>query len=126
MSETPVILPPIEDEVANSKAPLMEHLIELRSRLIKSVMALVVGAIICIPFLRHILDALVWPFALAIERYNAVLAEKGMPLMNLDIIATHPLETFFVKLKLALFGGCLLYTSPSPRDRTRSRMPSSA
>ena len=23
-------------------------------------------------------------------------------------------------------GGCLLYTSPSPRDRTRSRMPSSA
>ena len=25
-----------------------------------------------------------------------------------------------------LFGNCLLYTSPSPRDRTRSRMPSSA
>ena len=24
------------------------------------------------------------------------------------------------------FLGCLLYTSPSPRDRTRSRMPSSA
>ena len=24
------------------------------------------------------------------------------------------------------FNGCLLYTSPSPRDRTRSRMPSSA
>ena len=26
----------------------------------------------------------------------------------------------------ALFTLCLLYTSPSPRDRTRSRMPSSA
>ena len=26
----------------------------------------------------------------------------------------------------AYYGGCLLYTSPSPRDRTRSRMPSSA
>ena len=25
-----------------------------------------------------------------------------------------------------LYEGCLLYTSPSPRDRTRSRMPSSA
>ena len=25
-----------------------------------------------------------------------------------------------------LLGPCLLYTSPSPRDRTRSRMPSSA
>ena len=30
------------------------------------------------------------------------------------------------KAALALFGICLLYTSPSPRDRTRSRMPSSA
>ena len=29
-------------------------------------------------------------------------------------------------IKLALLPGCLLYTSPSPRDRTRSRMPSSA
>ena len=27
---------------------------------------------------------------------------------------------------ISLHGGCLLYTSPSPRDRTRSRMPSSA
>ena len=27
---------------------------------------------------------------------------------------------------LQLLSGCLLYTSPSPRDRTRSRMPSSA
>ena len=25
-----------------------------------------------------------------------------------------------------MLDGCLLYTSPSPRDRTRSRMPSSA
>ena len=27
---------------------------------------------------------------------------------------------------LLLYSSCLLYTSPSPRDRTRSRMPSSA
>ena len=32
---------------------------------------------------------------------------------------------FFIVLGFALFA-CLLYTSPSPRDRTRSRMPSSA
>ena len=30
------------------------------------------------------------------------------------------------KILAGLFQGCLLYTSPSPRDRTRSRMPSSA
>ena len=29
-------------------------------------------------------------------------------------------------IKTNVFGHCLLYTSPSPRDRTRSRMPSSA
>ena len=31
-----------------------------------------------------------------------------------------------LELILELGGDCLLYTSPSPRDRTRSRMPSSA
>ena len=31
-----------------------------------------------------------------------------------------------VEALLGLSGTCLLYTSPSPRDRTRSRMPSSA
>jgi hypothetical protein len=30
---------------------------------------------------------------------------------------------FFINVR---FNDCLLYTSPSPRDRTRSRMPSSA
>ena len=28
--------------------------------------------------------------------------------------------------RIGVSGSCLLYTSPSPRDRTRSRMPSSA
>ena len=35
-------------------------------------------------------------------------------------------EAAFGELAKAWGGGCLLYTSPSPRDRTRSRMPSSA
>ena len=42
-------------------------------------------------------------------------------------IITKDLETFdFKGWDIALFAICLLYTSPSPRDRTRSRMPSSA
>ena len=36
------------------------------------------------------------------------------------------LETEIINKQLDEFKGCLLYTSPSPRDRTRSRMPSSA
>ena len=31
-----------------------------------------------------------------------------------------------IDISVRLFNVCLLYTSPSPRDRTRSRMPSSA
>ena len=36
------------------------------------------------------------------------------------------LDDLGVSAKVAYIDGCLLYTSPSPRDRTRSRMPSSA
>ena len=47
-----------------------------------------------------------------------------------DFIVASEQATFgFPEIKLGLLpggGGCLLYTSPSPRDRTRSRMPSSA
>ena len=35
-------------------------------------------------------------------------------------------DNYFAALNSAVFSDCLLYTSPSPRDRTRSRMPSSA
>ena len=38
------------------------------------------------------------------------------------LISRHPLED----VRMGFLGDCLLYTSPSPRDRVRSRMPSSA
>lgn len=95
-------------EIDQSRAPLMEHLVELRSRLIKMMLAFVLGCILCIPFLRDILDLLVQPFQTAIDRYNISLIAEGRLPMALDIIATHPLETFFVKLKIAIFGGIIL------------------
>ena len=44
-----------------------------------------------------------------------------LPMCNLDI---KPWTMFWIIV--ILYGGCLLYTSPSPRDTERSRMPSSA
>ena len=41
--------------------------------------------------------------------------ELSLELMSFDVAPTQD-----------LYSSCLLYTSPSPRDRTRSRMPSSA
>ena len=76
----------------------------------------------------------------AIERLNRLYPEFNNLSINLD--SSYPLQpsivdlyrirvskkhTPFYKSKLiATCGTCLLYTSPSPRDRTRSRMPSSA
>ena len=42
---------------------------------------------------------------------------------GLNMIATICVVAMII---MAIIGSCLLYTSPSPRDRTRSRMPSSA
>ena len=44
----------------------------------------------------------------------------------LKYLAQHPGRVFTRSQLLQEIWGCLLYTSPSPRDRTRSRMPSSA
>jgi len=96
------------DEVESSRAPLLDHLNELRSRLIKSVLGVVAGMIICAPFLRHIVDLLLWPFEVALVRYNGRMIEAGKPPIDMEIIATQPLETFFVKLKIAMFGGIVI------------------
>ena len=60
-------------------------------------------------------------------------AENGFPtdwhLMNIGRFAAGGAGLVFVestKVDRRGCGTCLLYTSPSPRDRTRSRMPSSA
>jgi sec-independent protein translocase protein TatC len=108
MTEAPVILPAIEDEIEESKAPLMEHLIELRSRLIKSVLALIIGALACIPFLPAILAFLLSPFRNAVAKYNMTAIEAGREPIVTDLIATQILETFFVNVKLAIFGGVIL------------------
>jgi len=97
-----------EDEVSASEAPLLDHLIELRSRLIKMCMALAVGCIVCAPFLKQIIAFLMVPFEKAMVKYNAKLLDAGMEPVDLGLIATHPLETFFVKMKIALFGGVLI------------------
>ena len=108
MSDAPVILPAIEDEVDSSKAPLMEHLLELRSRLIKCVLSLIVGCIICIPFLPSILAFLLSPFRTAVDKYNVEQIAAGREPLMTELIATQILETFFVNVKLAIFGGIII------------------
>ena len=55
---------------------------------------------------------LIW-FKFSVENYRAFLSDKKKRVIEKE------------KMR-AMYENCLLYTSPSPRDRTRSRMPSSA
>lgn len=79
-----------------SKAPLLDHLIELRQRLIVSVAVFFVMFLLCFTIARHIYDVLVWPYHWASGRND------------IRLIATHFLEQIFTHLKLALFGAGVL------------------
>jgi len=51
-----------DDDIEASKAPLMDHLIELRSRLIKALLGFGIAFIFCFFFAKQIYNVLVWPF----------------------------------------------------------------
>lgn len=86
-----------EDEIEASRAPLIEHLIELRSRLVKSMIVFVIMFVICFYFASTIFNILVIPYA------NAVGESKPI-----ELIYTAPQEFFFTQLKLAIFGALFL------------------
>ena len=85
-----------EAEIEASRAPLLEHLIELRSRLIKSLIAFVVMFFACFFFSRDIYNILVYPYVSVVGAQNA------------ELIATHFLEQVFTNIKLSVFGAAFL------------------
>ena len=87
---------PEEDEIEASKAPLMSHLIELRSRLIKALTAFFLAAVICFFFAKQIYNILVWPYVFVAGAENS------------RFIYTALLEYFVTQLKLALFGAAFV------------------
>ncbi len=107
MSDAPRLESEI-DEIEQSKAPLLEHLKELRSRLMKCILALVLGCVIVIPFLTWIENFLLSPLFETLDAVNDKLAENGKEPIKTQVIATGPLEQFFVKVRLAIFGGIIL------------------
>jgi sec-independent protein translocase protein TatC len=84
------------EDIEATKAPLMEHLIELRSRLIKAVLAFGVTFALCFVFAKDIYNILVWPFVWVAGPENS------------KFIYTALLEYFITQLKLAMFGAAFL------------------
>lgn len=87
------------DEIDDSSAPLMEHLIELRQRLIYSVSAFLVAMVFCFSFGGILLDFLLGP----IERTMRDLGDPN-PVMQY----TAPQEYFFTLIRISVVGGLTL------------------
>ncbi|MGR3615481.1 MAG: twin-arginine translocase subunit TatC [Paracoccaceae bacterium] len=86
------------DDIEDSSAPLIEHLAELRNRLIHSVLAFIVGMVICFTVATPIFNFLTKPLCV-------VLAEGGQ---DCALIFISPQEGFFVAIKISLLGGFIL------------------
>ena len=80
------------EDLDASSAPLIEHLVELRQRLIKSMIAVVIVFLIAFFFADEIFNFLIIP-------YERAAGEN----QQLTLIFTAPQEYFFAQLKIALF-----------------------
>lgn len=85
-----------EKAIEATKAPLMDHLIELRGRLIKAIAAFALAAIVCFFFAKQIYNVLTWPYVWVAGPENSKFIYTGL------------LEYFIVQLKLAMFGAAFI------------------
>jgi sec-independent protein translocase protein TatC len=84
------------EDIEATKAPLMDHLIELRSRLIKALIAFGIAFALCFVFAKQIYNILVMPYVWIAGAENSTF------------IYTALLEYFITQLKLAMFGAAFL------------------
>jgi len=113
-------------DIEASRAPLLDHLIELRKRLIISVIALAIGFIFCFVFASQITQFLLHPYKVAagliaaqkagqVKEWSLDLlfdlfnpARAPAPGAQLRFVTTAPLELFFAKVKIAAFGAVVV------------------
>ena len=84
------------EDLDETRAPLLDHLIELRTRIIRALLALAVGFGVCLYFADEILGFLVLPLKQAFPKGEGQLIFTKLP------------EVFFVELKVALFAGFMV------------------
>lgn len=98
MEEEQIAKPDIdEDDIEASRAPLLDHLTELRTRLIKVVLGMALAFVVALYFADELFNILAKPYMDA----QIDGEERRM-------IFTHLTEGFFVKLKVALYGAFMV------------------
>ncbi len=86
-----------EEDIDQTKAPLIEHLIELRRRLIYCIVTVLVFFVFCYIFAQDIYNFLLIPYRLAVGGDTRI-----------DLIYTAPQEFFFTQLRVAFFGAIVI------------------
>ncbi len=86
----------VEEEFDQSRMPLVEHLIELRNRLIYSVVALLIGFAVCYLFHQEIYAFLVRPLAEILAGQNRRMIYTGLT------------EAFFTYIKVSFWAGAFI------------------
>ena len=90
-----------EVDIDASSAPLIEHLIELRQRLMWAVGGFFIAFLLCFFWAKDLFNFLVQPFKWAVEW-------AGLDERKVALIYTAPQEFFFTQIKIAMFGGLVL------------------
>lgn len=90
-----------KEEIDKSSAPLIEHLVELRRRLIWSLGGFFIAFLVCFFFAKKLFNLLVVPFKWATKW-------AGLDPHKVELIYTAPQEFFFTQVKLAMFGGMVI------------------
>lgn len=90
-----------EDEIEASRAPLLDHLYELRNRLFVVCAVLVAGFVVCFIFVDPIFELLVHPFVTAME-----MAHRDTN--TISLVNTGAFGFFSVKMQIAMFGAVVI------------------
>ncbi|MGY5777107.1 twin-arginine translocase subunit TatC [Rhizobium sp. LEGMi135b] len=88
-------------DIDDKPQPLIEHLMELRTRLIWSIVAFFIAFIGCFAVAKHLFNYLVYPYKWAVEWAHLDLAKS-------ELIYTAPQEFFFTQVKVAMFGALVI------------------
>ncbi|SMC64645.1 twin-arginine translocase subunit TatC [Rhizobium sp. RU36D] len=88
-------------DIEDKPQPLVEHLIELRRRLIWALAAFFVAFIVCFAFAKELFNFLVVPY-----RWAVIWA--GLDPAKAELIYTAPQEFFFTQVKVAMFGAMVI------------------